>query len=106
VQRIGEALPFHERTQADFAHETTPAETDNREIAPGHELVGEGSRDAEELSRLSDADDETALIVGLPEAGHMASWTWRCGSGSIADLVSETNFVSYLYRPSTGVAGH
>ena len=45
--------------QGDLGHEAAPAEADDGELAPGDQLVGEGSADAEQRTRFGHAVDES-----------------------------------------------
>ena len=58
-------LRSDEGEQGHLGHETAPVEADDRELAPGNELVGEGARDAEQHSDFSHGVDE-AIGVAVP----------------------------------------
>ncbi len=67
--------------------ETSPAETNDRELSSGHELIGESPRDAEQLGRLADGVDQT--ILSVPSSTRGSSWSLNRSWHHVADwLVS------------------
>ena len=87
-------LELDEGEEGALGDETSPAETNDRELSSGHELIGEGPRDAEQLGRLADGIDQTVRRVRSSTRGsswslhrswhHLAVWL----VGSLMPLVS------------------
>jgi hypothetical protein len=66
-------MPADQAQEGHPEDEATASQADDRELAPGHQLVGEGPGDPEQLARLSDRVDETLAVCGMWRA-----WTAAC----------------------------